>query len=491
MDKNSATNELSINLFIFGGTGDLAQRKLLPALFRHHKSGRLDNIAKIFGIGSSNLSSESYSIEIKLNLKNYLEDDEFEECLIDQFLQKICYLQIDFNNQDDFTKLSSFNSSDYRNLYYLAVSPVFYKVIAERLHQQSLVNPSSSIIVEKPIGDNHESSVEINESLALYFNENQIFRIDHYLGKEAVQNLLALRFGNVLFEKIWSNIAIDHVQITVSETLGLESRGSYYDRTGAIRDMLQNHLLQILCLVAMEPPTNITSESIRDEKLKVLRSLRPLSIDEADNDIVIGQYKDGAINSTPKSSYINEDGVDPKSQTETFVALKMLIDNWRWSGVPFFLRTGKRMSEKRSEIVIQFKSVPLNIFNTKKIHKDNQLVIRLQPEESIKLKIMIKKPSASGFELQELPLDLLFDDYYDEDHLDAYERLLMDIIDNKPSLFMRRDEVEEAWLFIDQLIKSIENSNIGLSKYNAGSWGPSSSDLLIAGHSAKWNNEEE
>ncbi|MDB4043633.1 glucose-6-phosphate dehydrogenase [Gammaproteobacteria bacterium] len=491
MDKNLATNELSINLFIFGGTGDLAQRKLLPALFRHHKSSRLDNVGKIFGIGSSNLNSKSYSEETKLKLTTYLDDGEFEDHMIDQFLQKITYIQINFNHTNDFEKLNSFSQRDHRNLYYLAVSPTFYKVIAENLHQHSLVSPSSSIIVEKPIGDNHQSSVEINESLAVYFQENQIFRIDHYLGKEAVQNLLALRFGNVLFEKIWSNVAIDHVQITVSETLGLESRGSYYDQTGAIKDMLQNHLLQILCLVAMEPPTNITSESIRDEKLKVLRSLRPINLDNAENDIVIGQYKDGAINSKPKVSYINEDGVDLKSQTETFVALKMLIDNWRWSGVPFFLRTGKRMSEKRSEIVIQFKSVPLNIFDTKNTHKDNQLVIRLQPEESIKLKIMIKKPSASGFELQELPLDLLFDDYYEEDHLDAYERLLMDIINNKPSLFMRRDEVEEAWLFIDQLIKSIEHSNIGLSKYNAGSWGPSSSDLLIAAHNAKWNNEEE
>ena len=255
--------------------------------------------------------------------------------------------------------------------------------------------------------------------------------------------------------------------------------------------MLQNHLLQILCLVAMEPPTNINSESIRDEKLKVLRSLRPLKSHETENQLVIGQYKEGAINAKTITSYLNESGVNPESKTETFVALKLWIDNWRWSGVPFFLRTGKRMAEKRSEIVIQFKSVPHNIFDAGNRQKNNQLVIRLQPEESIKLKIMIKKPSASGFNLQELPLDLLFDDYYDEDHLDAYERLLMDIIDNKPSLFMRRDEVEDAWKYIDQLINSIKDSEIKLSKYNAGSWGPSSSDLLIASHNSKWNNEEE
>ena len=255
--------------------------------------------------------------------------------------------------------------------------------------------------------------------------------------------------------------------------------------------MLQNHLLQILCLVAMEPPTDINSESIRDEKLKVLRSLRPIEINKNNQQLVIGQYKDGAIKAQPKTAYINEEGVNADSLTETFVALKLWIDNWRWSGVPFFLRTGKRMAEKKSEIVVQFKSIPHNIFDSKIMQKDNQLIIRLQPEESIKLKIMIKKPSASGFYLQELPLDLLFEDYYEDDHLDAYERLLMDIIENKPSLFMRRDEVEEAWIFIDQLIESISSSETSPSKYNAGSWGPSGSDLLIASHDAKWNNEED
>jgi glucose-6-phosphate 1-dehydrogenase len=286
-------------------------------------------------------------------------------------------------------------------------------------------------------------------------------------------------------------VAVDHIQITVAETLGLESRGSYYDHTGAIKDMLQNHLLQILCLVAMEPPTSVNSESIRDEKLKVLRSLRHLDINSIEDHCVIGQYKDGAIHSKAKIGYRSEEGVLEESQTETFVALKVWIDNWRWSGVPFFLRTGKRMTEKRSEIVIQFKSVPHNIFDSNNSQKDNQLIIRLQPEESIKLKIMIKKPSASGFQLQELPLDLLFTDYYEEDHLDAYERLLMDVIDSKPSLFMRRDEVEAAWLFIDGLISSISDGDLNLCKYNAGNWGPSSSDLLIAKHNSKWNNEEE
>ncbi|MBL6702749.1 MAG: glucose-6-phosphate dehydrogenase [SAR86 cluster bacterium] len=480
-----------MNLFIFGGTGDLAKRKLLPALYRHFKAERLSKDIKIYGIGSKELQASEYHEEIKVKLSDNLDSVEYDAAVINEFIKKISYIKIDFNKKNDFVNLKKNTSNTDRNLYYLAVSPLFYKVIAENLNDQDIIGPLSSIIVEKPIGNDLQSSIDINESLALYFNEHQIFRIDHYLGKEAVQNLLALRFGNILFEKIWSNVAVDHIQITVAETLGLENRGSYYDQTGAIKDMLQNHLLQILCLVAMEPPTNINSESIRDEKLKVLRSLRPFKTNETDEHLVIGQYKEGAIDAKAITSYLDENGVNPKSQTETFVALKLWIDNWRWSGVPFFLRTGKRMAEKRSEIVIQFKSVPHNIFDSNNKQKDNQLVIRLQPEESIKLKIMIKKPSASGFSLQELPLDLLFDDYYEDDHLDAYERLLMDIIDNKPSLFMRRDEVENAWSYIDQLIHSISESEIKLSKYNAGSWGPSSSDLLIASHNAKWNNEED
>ena len=375
-------------------------------------------------------------------------------------------------------------------MFYLAVSPSFYTKIAENLNALGLINNDSVIVVEKPIGEDLNSSVKINQSLASYFDEQQIFRIDHYLGKEAVQNLLALRFGNILFEKVWSNIAIDHVQITVAETLGLESRGSYYDEVGAIKDMLQNHMLQILCLVSMEPPTSINSESIRDEKLKVLRSLKPISKDEIENNCVIGQYKDGAIGGETKASYLDEEGVKEKSKTETFISLKLQIDNWRWSGVPFFLRTGKRMSEKKSEIVVQFKEVPHNIFDSDQKQKNNQLIIQLQPEESIKLKIMIKEPTASGFKLQELPLDLFFDEYYEDDHLDAYERLLLDAIERKSSLFMRRDEVEESWLFIDKLIEAIQVSDIDLEKYNAGSWGPSSSDLLIANHGSKWNNDE-
>jgi|TARA_B110000967_G_scaffold159253_1_gene164825 glucose-6-phosphate 1-dehydrogenase len=480
-----------MNLFIFGGTGDLAGRKLLPALYRHHKAERLNPETQIYGIGSREIDTEAYREDTKKNLVIYLEPEEYSEQSIESFLLLVTYKKINFNISDDFQSLQDITSANQRNLYYLAVSPSFYKIIADNLSNQSLIGPSSSIIVEKPIGTDLLSSVEINEALANHFEENQIFRIDHYLGKEAVQNLLALRFGNILFEKIWSNVAVDHIQITVAETLGLESRGSYYDHTGAIKDMLQNHLLQILCLVAMEPPTSVSSESIRDEKLKVLRSLRHLDINSIEDHCVIGQYKDGAIHSRAKIGYRSEEGVQEKSQTETFVALKVWIDNWRWSGVPFFLRTGKRMTEKRSEIVIQFKSVPHNIFDSKNSQKDNQLIIRLQPEESIKLKIMIKKPSASGFQLQELPLDLLFNDYYEEDHLDAYERLLMDVINSKPSLFMRRDEVEAAWLFIDGLIDSIADGELNLSKYNAGSWGPSSSDLLIAKHNSKWNNEEE
>jgi len=264
-----------MNIFIFGGTGDLAARKLLPALYRHHKANRLPDNLKIIGIGSRPLSKQEYSDFINANLKEHLNNKEVSEILIDSFIKTVDYLQIDFNNPEGFESLASPKLESKKRLYYLAVSPSFYTTINENLNKHKLINKDTAIVVEKPIGEDLESSIKINKSLASYFDENQIFRIDHYLGKEAVQNLLALRFGNILFEKIWSNIAIDHVQITVAETLGLEDRGSYYDQTGAIKDMLQNHLLQILCLVSMEPPTSINSESIRDEKLKVLRSLRP------------------------------------------------------------------------------------------------------------------------------------------------------------------------------------------------------------------------
>ncbi|MEY2972494.1 MAG: hypothetical protein RI886_271, partial [Pseudomonadota bacterium] len=259
---------------------------------------------------------------------------------------------------------------------------------------------------------------------------------------------------------------------------------------GAIKDMLQNHLLQILCLVAMEPPTSIDSESLRDEKLKVLRSLRLISTDNLPKSCVIGQYAEGAIEGKAKIAYADEAGVSENSNTETFIALKAFIDNWRWSGVPFFLRTGKRMAEKRSEIVVQFKGVPHNIFNQSSAQKHNQLIIQLQPEESIKLKIMIKEPSASGFNLQELPLDLFFNEYYEDDYLDAYERLLLDAMSGKSSLFMRRDEVEQSWVFIDSLINAIKETKLKLDKYNAGSWGPSNADILIANHGSHWNNED-
>ena len=479
-----------MNIVIFGGTGDLATRKLLPALFRHHKSSRLPKEIKIIGIGSRSLSNDEYLKLIREKLNEHLKQSEFNSNQIDLFLECLNYSKIDFNNSKDFETLNNYDLSKSKSLFYLAVSPSFYTKITENLNALGSINNDSVIVVEKPIGEDLNSSIKINQSLASYFEEQQIFRIDHYLGKEAVQNLLALRFGNILFEKVWSNIAIDHVQITVAETLGLENRGSYYDEVGAIKDMLQNHMLQILCLVSMEPPTSINSESIRDEKLKVLRSLKPMSKDEIENNCVIGQYKDGAIAGETKASYQDEEGVKEKSKTETFISLKLQIDNWRWSGVPFFLRTGKRMSEKRSEIVVQFKEVPHNIFDSDQKQKNNQLIIQLQPEESIKLKIMIKEPTASGFKLQELPLDLFFDEYYKDDHLDAYERLLLDAIERKSSLFMRRDEVEESWMFIDKLIEAIQVSELELEKYNAGSWGPSSSDLLIANHGSRWNNDE-
>jgi glucose-6-phosphate 1-dehydrogenase len=342
--------------------------------------------------------------------------------------------------------------------------------------------------VEKPIGTDLNTAKEINDSLATGFNESQIYRIDHYLGKEAVQNLLALRFGNTIFEQSWSNSAIDHIQITVAEDLGVEDRGGYYDETGALRDMVQNHLLQILCLIAMEPPVSIQSESVRDEKLKVLKSLAPFTAENISINSVRAQYLDGISKGEAACSYLDEDGVNAENNTETFVALKLEINNWRWSGVPFYLRTGKRMQSKSSEIVVRYKTVPHNIFSKDASLKPNQLVLRIHPDEGIDLKLNTKHPGVSGFDLEELPLDLNLHEYHEIGHQDCYERLLLDVIKGNPSLFVRRDEIEASWKWIDNIINLWKSEDVPMEEYISGGWGPSNADLLLKREFRAWKN---
>ena len=477
----------TFNLYLFGGTGDLSNRKLIPAMFRQETLGNINNDSEIIGIGSRDISVDEYIFMIKNSLDkyfpNFIENDE----AWNRFSNRVNYIKVDINSDNDWKNIN--NVPDDRSIiYYLATPPNLYKQISTCLDVNNLIFDNCRVVVEKPIGSDLESAKDINNSLSAGFNENQIYRIDHYLGKEAVQNLLALRFANTIFEKSWSNSAIDHIQITVAEDLGVEDRGGYYDETGALRDMVQNHLLQILCLIAMEPPVSIQSESVRDEKLKVLKSLAPFTKENIVTNSVRGQYLDGISKGAPACSYLNEEGVDSNNNTETFVALKLEINNWRWSGVPFYLRTGKRMHSKSSEIVVRYKAVPHNIFSKGTSLKADQLVLRIHPDEGIDLKLNTKEPGVSGYDLQELPLDLNLHDYHELGHQDCYERLLLDVIRGNPSLFVRRDEIEASWQWIDNIINLWKSEDIPMEEYISGGWGPSNADLLLKKDFRSWKN---
>jgi glucose-6-phosphate 1-dehydrogenase len=477
----------TFNLYLFGGTGDLSNRKLIPAMFRQETLGNINNDSEIIGIGSRDISVDEYIFMIKNSLDkyfpNFIENDE----AWNRFSNRVNYIKVDINSDNDWKNINNV-PDDRAIIYYLATPPNLYKQISTCLDVNNLIFDNCRVVVEKPIGSDLESAKDINNSLSAGFNENQIYRIDHYLGKEAVQNLLALRFANTIFEKSWSNSAIDHIQITVAEDLGVEDRGGYYDETGALRDMVQNHLLQILCLIAMEPPVSIQSESVRDEKLKVLKSLAPFTKENIVTNSVRGQYLDGISKGAPACSYLNEEGVDSNNNTETFVALKLEINNWRWSGVPFYLRTGKRMHSKSSEIVVRYKAVPHNIFSKGTSLKADQLVLRIHPDEGIDLKLNTKEPGVSGYDLQELPLDLNLHDYHELGHQDCYERLLLDVIRGNPSLFVRRDEIEASWQWIDNIINLWKSEDIPMEEYISGGWGPSNADLLLKKDFRSWKN---
>ena len=477
----------TFNLYLFGGTGDLSNRKLIPAMFRQDILESLSEDSKIIGIGSRDLSRDEYVEMIKESLEKYFPNFNEHKDTWKLFSSKVSYIQIDINADDGWNNLREIPNNR-PVIYYLATPPNLYKRISSALTQFDLIKENCRVVVEKPIGTDSVTAKEINDSLSTGFNENQIYRIDHYLGKEAVQNLLALRFGNTIFEQSWSNSAIDHIQITVAEDLGVEDRGGYYDETGALRDMVQNHLLQILCLIAMEPPVSIQSESVRDEKLKVLKSLAPFTAENISINSVRAQYLDGISKGKTACSYLDEDGVSLENNTETFVALKLEINNWRWSGVPFYLRTGKRMQSKSSEIVVRYKTVPHNIFSKDTSLKPNQLVLRIHPDEGIDLKLNTKHPGVSGFDLEELPLDLNLHEYHEIGHQDCYERLLLDVIKGNPSLFVRRDEIEASWKWIDNIINLWKSEDVPMEEYISGGWGPSNADLLLKRDFRSWKN---
>jgi glucose-6-phosphate 1-dehydrogenase len=478
----------TFDLVIFGGTGDLAMRKLLPALYHRDLDGQLTSESRIIAASRGELAREEYLKHVEEALRRNLAQDEFDEAFWATFSSRIHYVQADAFAHEEWSSLVRLlDSVDPRvRVAYLATAPSLFGTIAQGLKQNGLVTETSRIVLEKPLGRDLDSAREINNEIAACFAESQVYRIDHYLGKETVQNLLALRFGNSLFEPLWRRSTIDNVQITVAEDLGVGGRVEFYDRVGALRDMVQNHLMQLVCLFAMEPPSSLDQNAVRDEKIKVLRSLKPMSPGDVATSTVRGQYTAGAIGGETVAGYIDELGGN-ESSTETFVALKLEIENWRWSGVPFYLRTGKRLKAKHSEIVVQFQDVPHSIFPEQKFNvKPNMLRIRLQPDEGVQLSIMAKEPGPGGFDLRPVALDLSFAETFSVRYPDAYERLLMEVLRGNPALFMRRDEVEAAWQWVDGVIDSWETSKQKVESYVSGTWGPSSSALLLDRDGRSW-----
>jgi glucose-6-phosphate 1-dehydrogenase len=477
------------DLIIFGGTGDLAMRKLLPALYHRDRDGQFVGDSRIIAVGRSPLDRDAYLVDVEQALRKNLSDGDFDPEQWKSFSDRIHYVELDATAHDAWGDLVQLleGKDDRIRVAYLATAPGLFGSIAKGLQTNGLITHSSRIVLEKPLGRDLESASEINDQVGECFRENQIYRIDHYLGKETVQNLLALRFANSLFEPLWRRGAIDHVQITVAEDLGVGGRIDFYNNVGALRDMVQNHMLQLVCLTAMESPSSLHHDAVRDEKIKVLRALRPFDAETVGKSSVRGRYAAGAVRGETVPGYEEELG-DAESDIETFVALKLEIDNWRWSNVPFYLRTGKRLKSKQSEIVVQFQDVPHSIFPEQVYNvSPNRLTIRLQPDEGVQLLLMAKEPGPGGFELRPVSLDLSFEETFGLRYPDAYERLLMEVLRGNPALFMRRDEVDAAWQFVDGVIAGWETSRQKVEPYVAGSWGPSAASLLLDRDGRSWH----
>ena len=482
------------DIVIFGGHGDLALRKIMPALYYLFWHDYIDPNTRIFSTVRTTVSDSEHRKLVLEKFKEYCPDNFFSEESWDIFSSQLFCFEMDISQPDQYQKLAKTLNEfpDRDRINYLSTPSSLFGDICNSLNENDLVTSNSRVVLEKPIGHDLKSFQVIDDVVASVFPETNIFRIDHYLGKDTVQNILALRFSNTLFMPLWNNKSIDHVQITVAETVGVEGRWGYYDKYGAMRDMMQNHLMQLLCLVAMEPPRSLQSDSdsVRNEKVKVLKSLRQMSKREVSENTVRGQYKSGVSNDQSVPGYLEDDDELHESDTETFVALRADIDNWTWSGVPFYLRTGKRMSERYSEIVIQFKDIPHSIFpNDGKPLEPNKLIIHIQPEESIRLLMMNKIPGlGKGMRLRpvELELNIAEDDPRSPT---AYERLLLDVVKNDATLFMRRDEVEAAWQWADNILETWDEDNIKVKKYVAGTDGPSASVALIERDGRSWHED--
>ena len=478
-----------VDLIIFGATGDLSARKLFPALFQLDAAGLLPDDLRIIAVGRQEQTKEAFHNELLARMSS-AKRQSISDTAWQQFAQRLTYMSADFSAPSAFSGLQAELSESRTSLFYLATPPSLFATICEQLSADGCLAGSCRIVLEKPIGESLDTSREVNETLAQFFDEQDIYRIDHYLGKETVQNLLVLRFANRFINSQWDQSCIDHIQITVAEKVGIEGRWAYYDGVGQLRDMVQNHLMQLLCLVAMEPPNSLEAESIRDEKVKIVKALRPIDALSVKDHVVRGQYSQGVIDGESVPGYFDEEGCEAQgSDTETFVAIKAHVDNWRWSGVPFYLRTGKRMPDKVTEIIIQYKALPHHIFGEGESAEPNRLIIRLQPNEGIEMTMVSKRQSLRDkLSLQTHTLNFDFREDGEIDRIpDAYERLFLDAINGDPSLFVGREEIEESWRWCDQLISACEQCGVKVNAYQAGSWGPSKSELLIDRDGRNWN----
>jgi glucose-6-phosphate 1-dehydrogenase len=487
---------MSFDLVLFGGTGDLAWRKLMPALFQAFRHGTLPEGGRIIGVGRDKLTHDQYRAMIqsrfdKVELAKRPSADEFA-----RFAALLEFVPMDLSKPQDYVPLAARLHERNANtvVMYVATAPGLFTTVCEQLGAAGLNTAHTRVVLEKPLGHDLASNRAINQAVRRVFNENQIFRIDHYLGKPAVQNLFALRFGNALFEPLWRREHIANIQITIAEDLGVEARGAFYETTGALRDMVQNHALQLLCAIGMEPPINSHADAIRDEKLKVLRSLKPWTAESLAHDVVRGQYAAGTSSEGRVPAYRDEAGVNPQSNTETFVALRTEIANWRWAGVPFYIRTGKRLAGRDARIVINFRPTPHAIFNSQP-GTANRLVINLQPKDGLELHLMAQgqenRLSRQGATqvLAPVQLDLDFDKRFGSERVGAYERLLLDVIDGRLNLFVRSDEQEEAWRWVEPMLNYWTHDPQGPRLYASGTWGPSASSAMIARDGFCWSEE--
>lgn len=481
----------AFDIVIFGGSGDLAFRKIVPAMYRAYREDKVPDGSRIIAACRNPDDINGYIESMAEALKLHLNDDEFCAESWEVFKKFLVPIQLDIADfNDHWHSLGDLMKQhpEKSRVFYLAIPPSIFGICCKHLSETGLVSANSRVVVEKPLGYDAESADAINTEIAQYFDEGSIYRIDHYMGKETVQNLLAIRFTNLIFQELWDAKSIDHVQISISETVGLEGRAGFYNEAGALRDMVQNHLLQLLCLVALEPPHQVNAHNIRAEKLKVLQALRPMSDEDVEKNTVRGQYVAGSYDGEFVPGYLEELGY-PYSSTETFVALRVHIDNWRWARVPFYLRTGKRMKKRCAEIIIQFKDVSHCVMDKSAGPLEpNRLIIRLQPEEAIQLTMMSKNMETLDMKLHPATLNLNFSDTYGKFQSDAYKRLILDAAAGNPAMFIHRDEVDHAWAWIDPIIEAWSESKSVPHLYRAGTWGPTEADDLIKQDGFAWFN---